>query len=253
MDQLMDRRSELAAALDAVRARVAAACAASGRDPGEIALLAVTKNFPASDVALLADLGLTEFAENKDAEAVGKTAEFTALRPGASTRWHMVGRLQRNKARSVARWAAMVQSVDSDRLIDALSRAARNALDAGERTRPLEVLLQVSLDDDPARGGASITDLPGLANQIAASASLRLRGVMAVAPLGEPPAPYFERLAIAAKQLRTEHQEAIMVSAGMSGDLETAIKWGSTCVRVGTALLGARQLASQAGVEKGRP
>ena len=248
-----DRRAELAAALDTVRDRLTAACAAARRDPAEVALLAVTKNFPASDVALLADLGLTEFGENKDGEAAGKKAEFTALRPDTETRWHMVGRLQRNKARSVARWAAMAQSVDSDRLINALSRAAEQALDAGERTRPLEVLLQVSLDGDPARGGALIDDLPVLANHVAASASLRLRGVMAVAPLGQPPAPYFERLVIAANRLRTDHQEAIMVSAGMSGDLETAIEWGSTCVRVGTALLGTRQLASQAGVEKGRP
>ena len=248
---MTDRRTELATALDAVRDRVRAACAAAGRDSAEVLLLAVTKNFPATDVALLADLGLTEFGENKDGEAAAKFAEFRTLRPDARTRWHMVGRLQRNKARSVARWAAMTPSVDSGRLADALSRAAASALDAGERTEPLEVLLQVSLDGDPARGGVLIDDLPALANQVAASASLRLRGVMAVAPLDQPPAPYFERLAIAANRLRTDHQEAIMVSAGMSGDLETAIEWGSTCVRVGTALLGTRQLASQAG-EKGR-
>ncbi|WP_216207825.1 YggS family pyridoxal phosphate-dependent enzyme [Amycolatopsis aidingensis] len=238
------RKAELAEALAAVRARIDKACAAVGRSPGEVRLLAVTKTFPATDAALLADLGVTDLAENRDQEAAGKVREFTGLRPDAGVRWHMVGRLQRNKARSVTRWADEVQSVDSVRLADALAKAARLARDAGERDRPLDVLLQASLDDDPARGGCRLDDLNQLAAQVARSGELRLRGLMAVAPLDTDPEPAFARLAGAAEALRAEHPEAAELSVGMSGDLETAVAYGSTCVRVGTALLGGRGLAS---------
>jgi hypothetical protein len=243
----------VAAALTAVRERVRAACVAAGRDPAEVDLLAVTKTFPAADVAILADLGLTEFGENRDAEAVGKVAELAAARPDLPARWQMVGRLQRNKARSVARWASQVQSLDSERLAVALDRATEHALAEGERAEPLDVLIQVRLDDDPGRGGCPVDDVPRLSELVATSPALRLRGVMAVAPLNQSPAPAFEQLSIVANRLRGDHPEAIVVSAGMSGDLEVAIGWGSTCVRVGTALLGTRQLASQAVAEEGPP
>ncbi|SFB38472.1 hypothetical protein SAMN05216266_109258 [Amycolatopsis marina] len=241
---LAERRTELAESLAEVRDRVGRACVAAGRAPGEVRLLAVTKTFPAADAALLTDLGVTELAENRDQEAAGKVREVADLRPAAGIRWHMVGRLQRNKARSVARWAAEVQSVDSLRLAEALGRAAGNARDAGERQQPLDVLLQVSLDEDPARGGCPIEELDELAEGVARTGDLRLRGLMAVAPLGVDPRSAFDRLAAAAERLRRDHQEATELSAGMSGDLEAAIARGSTCVRVGTALLGGRGLAS---------
>ena len=238
------RRAELAAALADLRARVDRACAAAGRAPAEVRLLAVTKTFPAGDAALLADLGLTDFAENRDQEAVAKVAEFDSLRPGAGVRWHMVGRLQRNKARSVARWAAEVQSVDSVRLAVALNKAVTAAREAGERDQPLDVLIQTSLDADTARGGCPLDQLGELADHVAGSGELRLRGLMAVAPLDADPAAAFARLAGAAARVRESHPGATEISAGMSGDLETAIAQGSTCVRVGTALLGGRGLAS---------
>nr|WP_167168366.1 YggS family pyridoxal phosphate-dependent enzyme [Saccharomonospora amisosensis] len=239
------REAELADALAAVRDRIARACAAANRSPDEVRLLAVTKTFPASDAALLADLGVTDLAENRDQEAAAKAREVARLRPGAAIRWHMVGRLQRNKARSVARWAQEVQSVDSPRLVDALARAVRAALDAGEADQPLDVLLQASLDDDPARGGCPLEELDELADRVTHNSEiLHLRGLMAVAPLGADPAPAFERLAHAAERLRTDHPQATELSAGMSADLEAAIAHGSTCVRVGTALLGRRGLAS---------
>lgn len=241
----MEREAELADALAAVRDRVAKACAAANRSPDGVRLLAVTKTFPATDAALLADLGVTDLAENRDQEAGEKVREVARLRPGAAIRWHMVGRLQRNKARSVARWADEVQSVDSPRLVDALARAVRAALAAGDRARPLDVLLQASLDEDPARGGCPIGELGELADRVAQEHEiLRLRGLMAVAPLGTDPEPAFDRLARAAERLRTDHPQATELSAGMSGDLEAAIAHGSTCVRVGTALLGNRGLAS---------
>jgi PLP dependent protein len=232
------REAELAQAVDAVEARIKRACAAAGRARDEVRLLAVTKTFPATDAALLTDLGLTELAENRDQEAEPKAAELATLRPDAPVRWHMVGRLQRNKARSVVRWAAEVQSVDSLRLADALAKAAAN------EGVTVDVLVQASLDEDPSRGGCPLPDLPELAERIARAGGLRLRGLMAVAPLGADPAPAFERLAHAAELLRRDHPEATEISAGMSGDLEQAIACGSTCVRVGTALLGGRGLAS---------
>jgi PLP dependent protein len=238
------RGDELAANLAAIRDRIDRACAVAGRKPTEIRLLAVTKTFPAADVALLADLGLTDFAENRDQEAGPKAAELTRLRPGAEVSWTMVGRLQRNKARSVVTWADEVQSVDSGRLADALQHAVAMSLDRGNRRAPMDVLIQASIDGDPHRGGCPLSELSALSDHIAGLEALRLRGVMAVAPLGMPPEHAFDRLAVAAGVVRTNHPSATCLSAGMSGDLEQAIRYGSTCVRVGTALLGGRRLAS---------
>lgn len=238
------RRDELAAALAAVHERIAAACEHAGRARDEVRLLAVTKTFPATDAALLTDLGVLDLAENREQEASAKVVEVAGLRPDAAVRWHMVGRLQRNKARSVARWAAEIQSVDSVRLARALDRAAGNAREAGERAGPLDVLVQASIDGDPDRGGCPLDTLNELADEVAGSGDLRLRGLMAVAPLGADPADAFDSLARAADRLRHDHPDATELSAGMTNDLEIAITHGSTCVRVGTALLGTRGLAS---------
>ena len=239
------RREELAAALARVRGRITSACAAAGRDPAEVRLLPVTKTFPARDVALLVDVGLFDTAEDRDAEAAAKVAEVNELRPVAVMRWHMVGRVQRNKCPSVARWAAQVQSVDSPRVVEALQRAVRSAREAGRRQGNLGVLIQASLDGDPARGGCPLTELEALADRVVAASQLRLEGVMGVAPLGIDPGDAFAQLAVAAQRLRRAHPGAVEMSAGMSGDLEQAITHGSTCVRVGTALLGDRPLTSR--------
>jgi hypothetical protein len=241
---MSDRRAEIDAALKIVRERIAAACRTAGRAEDAVRLIAVTKTFPASDAALLTDLGVTDLGENREQEAGPKTVDLRELRPDAAVRWHMLGRLQRNKARAVARWAAEVQSVDSDRLVDALDKAVRNAREAGDRTGPLDVLIQVSIDNDPERGGAPLDTLMPLADHVARSSELRLRGLMAVAPLTMTPDDAFERLARAADRLREDHPGATQLSAGMTGDLESAVTHGSTCVRVGTAILGTRGLAS---------
>lgn len=228
-----DRRGELAANLAKVRDRIAAACAAAGRDPAEVSLVAVTKTYPASDVALLAGLGVTEIGENRDQEAAPKAA---ALAAGAvPVRWHFVGRLQRNKCRSVAGYADVVQSVDSVRLANALAAAAQS------HGRALDVLVQVSLDGDTSRGGTLPgADLDAVAAAVAGHDALRLAGLMAVAPLGEPPDAAFARLADIAARFRVDHPTALVLSAGMSDDLESAISFGATHVRVGSALLGRR-------------
>jgi len=230
-----DRRAELVAALAAVRGRLADACAEMGRDPHAIALVAVTKGFPASDVASLATLGVTEIGENRDQDARAKLAELAAsswqLPP---LTWHFVGRLQTNKCRSIARYAHVVHSVDRPEVAVALASAAQRA------GRHLDVCAQVSLDDDPSRGGVVAGELSRLADQIAGQETLRLCGVMAIAPLGADPDAAFARLAAIAAQLRTEHPQATAISAGMSADLEAAIRHGATHLRVGSALLGRR-------------
>jgi pyridoxal phosphate enzyme (YggS family) len=240
-----DRLGELAGRLAQVRARIAAACQAAGRSADDVTLIAITKTFPASDVALLASLGVADFGENRDQEAAPKAAAAAAL--GARPRWHFVGQLQVNKAASVVRYADVVHSVDRLRLVRALgSRAA----DAG---RQISCLIQVDLDPaadaagagghdggGPPRGGALPGDVPELADAIAAQDALVLSGVMAVAPLGLPPGPAFRTLKEVAYDLRAAHPGATMISAGMSGDLDEAIAEGATHVRVGTALLGGR-------------
>lgn len=237
------RAAELAERLAAVTARIAAACAAAGRAPDEVRLLPVTKFHPAADIAHLYDLGCRAFGESREQEATAKVAEL-ATAFAEPVAWHMIGRLQRNKTKAVARWAHTVQSVDSERLAAALDTAARAALDAGERTAPLRVLLQVSLDTDPGRGGVTPAELPALADRVAAAPALELGGLMAIPPLDADPAAAFARLAGLHTRLRAAHPAASELSAGMSGDLESAVAHGSTCVRVGTALLGTRPITS---------
>jgi hypothetical protein len=232
-----DRRAELAQALEVLEQRLTAACTAAGRARDGVRLVAVTKNRPAADVALLHELGVRDVGESKDQEAGEKVAQLADRLPGL--RWHFVGRLQRNKARSVAGYATAVHSVDRVPLVTALSDGAQRA------GRELDVLLQVSLDGDPERAGVVPADLPALAAAAAAAPGLRLAGVMAVAPQDADPAEAFARLAAVAQRLRDDHPGATAVSAGMSGDLEAAVAAGSTHVRVGTALLGHRRPASR--------
>lgn len=240
--EVMDgRTAELATNLATLNKRIGAACHAAGRDPDEVRLLPVTKFFPATDIAILHRLGCREFGESREQEATAKVAELATL---PEVRWHMIGRLQRNKARIVARWAHTVHSVDSERLATALDTAAQAALDAGERGEPVRVLVQVSLDTDPGRGGVAPEDLVALTDRVAAAAGLQLAGLMAIPPLDATPEDAFARLASLHEVVRANHPDATELSAGMSGDLESAIEHGSTCVRVGTALMGARPITS---------
>lgn len=236
-----DRRAALVRSLAAVRRRIADACARTGRDPRTVTLVAVTKTYPASDIVSLAGLGVSDIGENRDQEAAAKVAAVDELlrAPGASElprpTWHFVGQLQTNKARRVVRYADVVHSVDRPELVTALADAVARA----ERAS-LDVFVQVSLDGDPDRGGVPISQVPALADQVAARAELRLRGVMAVAPLGADPDAAFAEMARVALLVRAGHPEAIAISAGMSADLEPAVAHGATHVRVGSALLGRR-------------
>jgi PLP dependent protein len=228
-----ERLAELRERLAVVRGRIAAACRAAGRDPGEVTLVAVTKTFPASDVRRLYELGVRDVGENRDQEAAPKAAECADLAPQLS--WHFVGQLQTNKAASVVRYASVVHSVDRLHLVRVLGTQARKV------DRVVTCLVQVSLDGDTARGGVAEQGLDGIAAAIAAEDGLLLGGVMAMAPLGVPPAQAFAPLPRIAAAVRANHPGAVIVSAGMSGDLEDAIAAGATHVRVGTALLGGRR------------
>jgi hypothetical protein len=224
------RREELALRLAEVRGRIAKACEAAGRDVSEVTLIAVTKTKPASDVRLLSELGVSDIGENRDAEAAPKAAQCADL----DLTWHFVGQLQTNKCASVARYASVVHSVDRLRLVSALGKAACRA------GRVIECLVEVSLDGDPARGGAVAEQVPALAEALAAEEGLVLGGVMAIAPLSMPPADAFARLAVSAAAVRQIRPAATVISAGMSGDLEAAVEAGATHLRIGTALLGDR-------------
>jgi pyridoxal phosphate enzyme (YggS family) len=226
------RRDELAASLAEVRERIQRACVSAGRPADAVTLVAVTKTYPASDVVLLAGLGVTDMGENRDQDAGPKVAAARA--EGATPRWHFIGRLQRNKARSVAGYADVVESVDSVRLAAALDAAADG------RESPLEVLVQVSIDGDPSRGGVAGDELPRVCDAVASADDLRLGGLMAVAPMDWDPDRAFERLAVLGTTVVAAHPEATTISAGMSGDLEAAVRHGATHVRIGTSLLGMR-------------
>jgi PLP dependent protein len=229
------RSAQIAANLAQVRDRIAAAAKAAGRDPAELTVIGITKTFPAEDARRLVRLGVPDLGENRDQDARVKAREVP------EARWHFVGRLQRNKAASVASYAAVVHSLDRPELVGALANGVRRA----ERD-PLDVLVQVSIDGDPARGGAVANgadparDLWRVAAAVAEAEGLRLGGVMAVAPRGWEPERAFATLAELAGRIRTDHPGAAAVSAGMSGDLEQAVRHGATHVRIGTSLLGMR-------------
>jgi len=228
----VSRRDELAAGLAAVEARIARACLDAGRDPVEVRPTVVTKFFPPSDVRLLAELGVTDVGENRHQEAQAKAAECVDV----PVRWHFIGGLQSNKAAAVAAYADVVESVDRAKLVEPLNRGGR------DRRTPVECLIQVSLDppDATGRAGADPVEVLALATLIQAAPHLELRGVMGVAPLGGDPRAAFSRLQEVSAVLVDSHPAATWISAGMSGDLEHAIRFGATHVRVGSAVLGER-------------
>lgn len=226
----MSRRDELAANLEAVEERIGAACNAAGRSRDEITLVVVTKTYPASDVDLLAELGVTDFGENRHPEAEDKWAEVTH-----EIRRHFVGGLQTNKAGAVARYADVVQSVDRLKLARSLSRGAEAA------GRELGCLVQVDFGPEAShRSGVDPSAVDELASEIDALPHLRLDGVMTVAPLGADPRPVFEQLVALSERLRSTHPGAAVVSAGMSDDFESAVEAGATHLRVGRSILGER-------------
>lgn len=222
------RGQEIARNLARVRQRIAVA---GGAD-----LLPITKFHVAEDLRVLARLGVTAVGENREQEARDKHAQLAET----GLQFHMVGQVQSKKANSVARWAAAVHTVDSLKLLNALDRGVGLALERGDRDSALPVLLQFSADGDPQRGGAVEADIDQLADAAAEAANLELRGLMTVPPLGADPAAVFARGRQLVERISDRVLGAPVYSAGMSGDLEIAIAEGSTLVRVGTDIMGAR-------------
>lgn len=210
----LDRKTQLAQNLAAVKATI----------PDNVHLIVVTKTFPLSDAQILAELGVTEFGENRDQE--GK--EKAPLVPG---KWHFQGQLQSNKLKSITSWADVIQTIDTSRYVELVSKAT---------SRELEVFIQVTLDGQVHRGGALPADLNSIADAILATSNLKLQGLMAVAPLGEEPDSAFERLAEIHQKFKADFPESPYLSAGMSGDYLAAISHGATHVRVGSSILGSR-------------
>ncbi len=218
---------QVAARLAEVDGRIADAARAASRDPSEITRIVVTKFHPVSLIEQLHALGVRDVGENRQQELSAKHEQLDL----PDLRWHFVGQAQRNKARAIRQAASVVHSVDRDRLADALDAVGG---------APLDVLLQVNLTAEAHRGGVAPDEAARLAAHVAGCATLRLRGVMAVAPLGEDPRPAFERLARSAEIVRAEVPEATLISAGMSADFADAIACGATHLRIGSAITGPR-------------
>jgi len=211
-----------------VASGVSDAVRAAGRRPDEVTTIVVTKFHPASLVRELYDLGVRDVAENRHQEAQAKSAETADLE---GLRWHFVGQLQSKKARQARRYAAAVHSLDRPSVVDAL------AVDDG---RLLDVWVQVALSDEPGRGGAEPDEVEPLVERVLSSPGLRLRGVMAVAPLGRPARPAFARLRTVSERVRTLAPGADAISAGMSDDYADAVAEGATHLRIGAAITGSR-------------
>lgn len=246
------RSSELGRNLEQVRSRIATAAAARPAGMADPELIVVTKFHPAADVLLLAGLGVRDVGENKDQEAVAKSAEVSQQITGATLRWHFIGQLQSNKAKSVAGYAYSVHSVDRPGLVEALSTAVTAEQ---QRTGRADLLCFVQVNLDPAlatasgpaasgpassRGGVPATDVVALAELIELAPGLRLAGVMAVAPRDSDADEAFARLAKVSAAVVQRFPQATAISAGMSQDLERAIAAGATHLRVGSDILGPR-------------
>jgi PLP dependent protein len=210
---------------------IADAARAADRDPGAITRIVVTKFHPVSVVEELYRLGVRDIGENRQQEFSEKAAATRGLE---GLRWHFIGQAQSNKARAIRAAASVVHTVDRSKIADALDAAA------GAEIPALDVLLQINLTDDPGRGGVAPADLERLVEHVGGCRTLRLRGVMAVAPLGEEPAPAFARLAEYAARVRAMEPDATWISAGMTADYPEAIAAGATHLRIGSAITGPR-------------
>ena len=224
----LNRKAEIAANLNKVKERIAGAAAKAGRVPADIQLIAVTKTFPISDLQCLYELGVRDFGENRDQEASEKVGQLPA-----DIKWHFQGQIQSNKLKSITSWASYIHSIDQIKYAKMVSEFA------GDQRR--SIFLQVSLDEVPeSRGGVDPVKLVELANEITQFANLNLMGIMAVAPLEENADQAFSRLAQIHSNFKESFPAAKYLSAGMSGDYETAIMHGATHLRIGSSILGNR-------------
>jgi pyridoxal phosphate enzyme (YggS family) len=222
---MSSRAAEISANLQAITARIVSAAESAGRDPEEITLIAVTKTFPVSDVKILYELGVRDFGENRDQEGSVKFSELPE-----DSNWHFQGQIQSNKLKSIATWADVVHSIDD------ISHAKKLSSLVGAK----DIFVQVSLDGLPGRGGVNPEQLLDFLAEVSALANLKVRGLMAVAPLDEPPLEAFKRLKTLSETVIKTHPNTCEISAGMSNDFEAAISQGATHIRIGSQILGVR-------------
>jgi PLP dependent protein len=215
--------------LSAVRSAVADAAREAGRDADTITTIVVTKFHPAALITELAALGVHDIGENRHQDAAPKAAELR----GRGLTWHFIGQLQSNKVRAVLEYARVIQSVDRESLAVAIENTGI----------PVEAFLQLNLTDNPDRGGVALADLERLAERVLAAPNVVLRGLMAVAPIGEAPREAFTRVREASARLTALAPHANALSMGMSGDFREAILEGATHLRIGTAITGNRPSA----------
>ena len=227
MESLAERLSE-------AQERISAAASGCGRQADDINLIVVTKNHPTQLVFDLLDLGVRDFGENRDQEAAPKAAEVRAS-SNVEHRWHFIGQLQSNKVKSVVNYANSVHSLDRQSLLDSLGKATI------EREVPLDVFIQLNLTDDEGRGGIQPSNLLAFAENVLMHPGLNLVGVMGVAALDNNLDRDFGAIKSASESLKTLKPEADLISAGMSEDFETAIAYGATHLRIGSAITGKRQ------------
>ena len=220
----LTRKEELRQNLSDIKSRISTASLNSGRDHNQISLIVVTKTFPLSDVQILNGLGVNDFGENRDDDARTKAPEIAA-------RWHFQGQIQSNKLKSICSWAHVIHSLDDARHFEIIQRVASHSID---------IFLQVDLDGSQNRGGALVESLYPLAEKVERDPNHHLVGLMAVAPLGVEPNVAFSELHAIHSAFISEFPAASALSAGMSGDFETAIAHGATHVRIGSQILGSR-------------
>jgi len=225
--------SELAGRYREITSKIASAATKASRDPKDITLIVVTKNHPHQLVLDLLELGARDFGENRDQEASPK-AKQVAIDSSEDFSWHFIGQLQTNKVKSVLEYANFLHSLDRESLLLELQKRT-----AGAKTQ-LGVFIQVNLTDDPARGGVNEQDLLSFAEKVLVSEGLRLEGIMGVAGLDVAPEAEFEKMASLSQKLTGLAPAATGLSMGMSGDFETAIGYGATHLRIGTAITGNR-------------
>jgi pyridoxal phosphate enzyme (YggS family) len=222
---MSSRAAEISANLQAITARIVSAAESAGRDPEEITLIAVTKTFPVSDVKILYELGVRDFGENRDQEGSVKFSELPE-----DSNWHFQGQIQSNKLKSIATWADVIHSIDD------ISHAKKLSSLVGAK----DIFVQVSLDGLPGRGGVNPEQLLEFLDEVTALTNLKVRGLMAVAPLDEPPLEAFKRLKTLSETVIKTHPNTREISAGMSNDFEAAISQGATHIRIGSQILGVR-------------
>lgn len=214
----MSRIDEISEKLQIVRSKIAVVA------DHPVTLIVVTKTFPVTDAEILKRLGVQDFGENRDSEGAEKSQVVPA-------RWHFQGQIQSNKLKSISSWASVIHSLDERRHFEMIEKVA---------THPLSIFLQVSLDGAHHRGGAGVDQLYQLAEQVSASPTHTLAGLMSVPPVGVDPNEAYAQLAVIRNEFMKRFPDAKSLSAGMSGDYEAAISHGATHVRVGSSILGSR-------------